>query len=91
MTAPRPVPIRAILVLGILAPVSALAQPATGTGGGPTTTVTAPNTSAVGRTMPPAGGDAGLATADENRRVRTPEQKQDDKITKGICIGCGPK
>lgn len=70
---------------------SALAQAATGTGGGPTSTVTAPNTSAVGRTMPPAGGDAGAATATDDRRQRTPEQKHDDKITKGICVGCGPK
>lgn len=71
---------------------AALAQAATtGTGGGPASTVTAPHTSAVGRTMPPAGGDAGAATAGDNRERRTPEQKTDDNITKGICIGCGPK
>ncbi len=63
----------------------AFAQATTGTGGGPTSTVTAPNTSATGRTMPPA------ATAGEPRGKRTQEQKVDDKITRGICIGCGPK
>lgn len=70
---------------------AALAQATTGTGGGPGSTVTAPNTSTVGRTMPPAGGDAGAATAGESRERRTQEQKVDDKITQGICIGCGPK
>ncbi len=83
--------VRAVLVLATLAPVSALAQAVTGTGGGPTSTVTAPNTSPTGRTMPPAGGAAGLATAGEDRRDRTPVQKEDDKISNGICIGCGPK
>lgn len=74
---------------GTTAPAGA--QATTGTGGGPTSTVTAPNTSATGRTMPPAGGDAGAATAGDNREHRTQEQKVDDKITRGICIGCGPK
>jgi hypothetical protein len=41
--------------------------------------------------MPPAGGDAGAATAGDNRERRTKVQKTDDKITDGICIGCGPK
>ena len=81
----------ALCALSAAAPATALAQAGTGTGGGPASTVTAPNTSAVGRTMPPAGGDAGSATAGDDRRQRTPEQKQDDKITNGICIGCGPK
>lgn len=72
-----------------LAPAAAFAQAQTGTGDGPGTTVTAPNTSVVGRTMPPGRG-AGSATADE-RRERTPQQMQDDKISQGICIGCGPK
>jgi len=81
----------AMLMLAAGAPWPAWAQAQTGTGGGPTSTATAPNTSAVGRTMPPAGGDAGLATTGDDRRSRTPEQKQDDKISRGICIGCGPK
>lgn len=81
----------ASLPLSAGASVSAWAQATTGTGGGPSSTVTAPNTSATGRTMPPAGGNAGAATAEDNRVQRTPEQKVDDKITRGICIGCGPK
>ncbi|MCJ2012876.1 hypothetical protein [Methylobacterium sp. J-076] len=73
------------------AALPAAAQAVTGTGGGPTSTVTAPHTAPTGRTMPPAGGDAGAATAGDDRERRTPEQKTDDKITSGICIGCGPK
>ncbi len=88
-----PVPPFVLLTLALSAgaPAVALAQAATGTGGGPASTATAPNTSAVGRTMPPAGGDAGAATATDDRRQRTPRQSQDDKITKGICIGCEAK
>ena len=67
----------------------ALAQAETGTGGSPASTVTAPNTSRVGRTMPPSTG-AGAATADD-RRTRTPNEKQDDQLMRGICIGCSPK
>ncbi|WP_238272224.1 hypothetical protein, partial [Methylobacterium cerastii] len=63
----------------------ALAQAETGTGGGAASTVTAPNTSRVGRTMPPSTG-AGAATADD-RRTRTPNEKQDDQLMRGICIG----
>jgi hypothetical protein len=32
----------------------------------------------------------GAATADD-RRDRTRQQIQDDKISQGICIGCSPK
>ena len=78
------------LALWAVAAAPASAQAQTGTGGGPTSTATAPNTSPVGRTMPPAGGNAGAATADD-REKRTDIQKTDDKITRGICIGCGPK
>lgn len=81
----------ASLALWAGTPAPAAAQASTGTGGGPASTVTAPNTSATGRTMPPAGGNAGAATAGDNRERRTQEQKTDDKITRGICIGCGPK
>ena len=41
-------------LLPMLAATAAAAQSQTGTGGGPTSTVTAPHTSPVGRTMPPA-------------------------------------
>ncbi|MFC6792329.1 hypothetical protein ACFQE0_23850 [Methylobacterium komagatae] len=83
-------PILVSLALWAGASAPAFAQATTGTGGGPGSTATAPNTSSVGRTMPPAGGDASAATAND-REHRTQEQKVDDKITKGICIGCGPK
>ncbi|MDP4003146.1 hypothetical protein [Methylobacterium sp. NEAU K] len=86
---------RAITILGLsilmpaLGTTAASAQAQTGTGGGPTSTVTAPHTSTVGRTMPPGAG-AGAATPGD-RRDRTQEQVQDDKISRGICIGCSPK
>ncbi|MCJ2055749.1 hypothetical protein MKL09_04180 [Methylobacterium sp. J-048] len=86
---------RTITILGLsallpmLAATAAAAQSQTGTGGGPTSTVTAPHTSPVGRTMPPVSG-AGEATPND-RRNRTREQIQDDKISQGICIGCSPK
>lgn len=76
--------------LAVATPVAAQG-PQTGTGGGPTSTVTAPNTSAVGRTMPPAGGggldriDRGEARSIE-RETRT--ERRNDKIDTGICIGC---
>lgn len=64
----------------------ALAQAETGTGGSPGSTVTAPNTSRVGRTMPPTTA-AGAATNDD-RRMRTQNEKHDDQLMRGICIGC---
>jgi len=86
---------RTITILGLsallplLATTAASAQAQTGTGGGPTSTITAPHTSSVGQTMPPASG-AGAATPND-RRDRTQQQIQDDKISQGICIGCSPK
>lgn len=76
--------------VAVATPAAAQA-PQTGTGGGPTSTVTAPNTSAVGRTMPPASGggleriDRGEARSIE-RESRT--ERRNDKIDTGICIGC---
>ena len=58
----------------------------TGTGGGPLSTERAPNTTAVGRTKPPSR-DASPATTGSIER-RTPGQKRDTVITKGICTGC---
>ena len=82
---------RALPILILLAPAAASAQTAvTGTGGGPASTIYAPNTSSVGQTMPPAGA-AGTATAGSSREARTAQEKADDKITQGICIGCAPK
>ncbi len=82
-----------ILLLGAVlfaalpcASVKAQAPAQTGTGGGAATTVTAPNTSAVGRTMPRGGGAD--AEMERNLDRRTPQQAKDDEISKGICIGC---
>lgn len=80
------------VVFGVAVATSAAAQsPQTGTGGGPTSTVTAPNTSAVGRTMPPAGG-GGLDRIDrgEARSIEreTRSERRNDRIDTGICIGC---
>ena len=75
------------LVLSLGSAGTALAQsPArTGTGGDVSTTTRAPNTTSVGQTKPPgaAGGEA-----DRNAEERTQQQKKDNAITKGICIGC---
>ena len=77
------------ILLPVLATGTALAQPQTGTGGSPASTATAPNTSSVGRVMPPSRG-AGEATPDY-RRDRTPRETQNDKVMRGICVGCSPK
>lgn len=86
----RPIPTLGLaLVLPILAAGAAHAQARTGTGGGPAATATAPNTSTVGRVMPPSRG-AGEATPND-RRDRTPREAKNDKIMRGICVGCSPK
>ena len=74
--------------VALMAPSSALAQAQTGTGGGPASTITAPNTSSVGQTVPRGGG---AATEGSRADQRTEQQKAEDKISRGICIGCGPK
>ncbi len=86
---PRPTLALWLAALALAAPSAARAQAQTGTGGGPSSTITAPNTSTVGRTMPPSSG-AGSATAND-RTERTQQMKEDDRIQKGICIGCGAK
>ena len=88
MTRPITIPSLTIL-LALLAADAALAQAQTGTGGGPTSTVTAPNASSVGRVMPPSRG-AGAATADD-RRERPAREAENDKVMRGICIGCAPR
>lgn len=75
------------LAMGTLCSTAALAQKPvdeTGTGGGPTSTVTAPNTSSVGQTMPRPGGK----DVDRNLDRKTPDEKKADKIMGGICKGC---
>lgn len=77
--------------LGVIVATAATAQtPQTGTGGGPTSTVTAPNTSAVGRTMPPAGGGLDRIDRSESRSIERESrtERRNDKIDTGICIGC---
>jgi hypothetical protein len=79
----------AVVVTVMLAATAAQAQDQpdqTGTGGGPLSTQRAPNTSTVGRTMPPSR-DASPATTGAIER-RTPQQRRNDEISKGICIGC---
>ncbi len=75
------------LALSTLCSTAALAQrqvDETGTGGGPTSTVTAPNTTSVGRTMPRPGG----TDVDRNLGRKTPEERKADKMMDGICRGC---
>ncbi|GJD61935.1 hypothetical protein [Methylobacterium frigidaeris] len=80
-----------LLALGLLAPLPALAQQnavsETGTGGGPASTIRAPNTSAVGQTVPKPGTLGPDETGTVTPRNRQ-EEKREDQIMKGICIGC---
>ena len=65
----------------------AWAQPdVTGTGGGPLTAETAPNTTALGQTKPPSR--AASPTASKPIGRRTSRQVADDAISTRICIGC---
>ncbi|GJD47535.1 hypothetical protein OPKNFCMD_0243 [Methylobacterium crusticola] len=83
-------PLRAAAALAaLLWPLAVPAQglpDRTGTGGGPAATITAPNTSAVGRTKPPSGGSD--AELDRGIQERTREERLNDRIDTGICIGC---
>lgn len=75
------------LAVTTLCSTAALAQKPvdqTGTGGGPASTVTAPNTSSVGQTMPRPGG----RDVDRNLDRKTQDDKKADKIMDGICKGC---
>jgi hypothetical protein len=79
-----------LLALGLLGSLPALAQDAvseTGTGGGPASTIRAPNTSAVGQTVPKPGALGPDATGTVSPRNRQ-EERREDQIMKGICIGC---
>lgn len=59
----------------------------TGTNGGPNTTITAPNTNALGVTKPP-GVEEAAPTSQERRELQQIDQ-QDKRIEKDICDGCG--
>jgi hypothetical protein len=80
-----------VLFASALAPIGALAQAQglpdqTGTGGGPRSTITAPNTSSVGQTVPhPGAADRRLERQIDDR---TRQERVDDRIDTGICIGC---
>ncbi|UIN35031.1 hypothetical protein [Methylobacterium oryzae] len=61
----------------------------TGTGGGPLSTQTAPNTTATGTTMPPDRADSPTATEHPDKPTR--DERAMDRIDDSICIGCSPK
>ncbi|GJD35461.1 hypothetical protein [Methylobacterium aerolatum] len=84
---------QAILVFTLSAGVSAAAVAApvdtTGTGGGPASTAKAPYTTSTGATVPRPGAiDRQEA---ENIQRPTKQDRIDNSITNGICIGCAPK
>ncbi len=72
------------LGLSFLVGLSGARAAITGTGGGPETTITAPNTSTTGQTVPP--GAVGAPIVDPNER--TDRQKRLDRVLNGICRGC---
>ncbi|KST57253.1 hypothetical protein AO398_25640 [Methylobacterium sp. GXS13] len=80
----------ALAVLSVALPTSLAAQPRapdqTGTGGGPTSTITAPNTNNLGVTKPPGTslGPGEVPSRQEQRRERT----LTDKIDNSVCEGC---
>lgn len=78
----------ALVLLGLSAPASARAD-LTGTGGGPYSTVTAPNTTAVGVTKPPSRDASPTWRDNPDRRSR--QELDNESIESGICIGCGAR
>ena len=78
----------AALSLAFAAPLAAqtVAPDETGTGGGPGSTITAPNTNRYGVTKPPGTslGPGEIPSREEQRR----ERALTDKIDRSICDGC---
>lgn len=80
----------ALAALSLALPATLAAQPRapdqTGTGGGPTSTITAPNTNSLGVTKPPGTslGPGEVPSQQEQRR----ERALTDKIEDSICDGC---
>jgi hypothetical protein len=72
-----------ILALSLVLALGAAAQAQTGTAA----TATAPNTSSLGRVMPPSRGAREATPADRRPRA----EAKNDKIMRGICIGCAAK
>lgn len=83
--------LRTAFTLVVLGSSTALAAPVdqTGTGGGPASTAKAPYTTSTGATVPRAGGAGPSETGSIGRT--TPNERADDHIMRGICIGCAPK
>lgn len=80
--------ISAVALTAALAVPAVAQRPAqTGTGGDPGSTIYAPNTSPVGRTMPPAAS-GGARRDSVNPDRETAMERKNDKIDTGICIGC---
>ncbi len=80
-----------LLIVSLALPGSALAQTRvapdeTGTGGGPRSTITAPNTNRLGVTKPPGTsmGPGEVPSARERREKRI----QANRIENSICNGC---
>ncbi|MDP4022866.1 hypothetical protein Q8W71_09550 [Methylobacterium sp. NEAU 140] len=61
----------------------------TGTGSGPMSTITAPNTNSFGVTKPPAGTEDYTEGGNPDRLTRT--ERRENEMMSGICIGCGAK
>ncbi|MGU3421965.1 hypothetical protein SAMN02799625_04813 [Methylobacterium sp. UNC300MFChir4.1] len=76
------------LSLALITPLAAQtrAPDQTGTGGGPASTITAPNTNSLGVTKPPGTslGPGEVPTPEQRRR----ERALTDKIEGSICDGC---
>ncbi|MGY2047727.1 hypothetical protein [Methylobacterium sp. JK268] len=82
-------PLRTALVVLAAMSTATLAQAQTdrtGTGSGPLSTQRAPNTTAVGRTKPPSRAASPATTGTVKHRTRI--ERQDDAISRGICVGC---
>ena len=83
----RPLALAALALAGVT-PVAAqtVAPDQTGTGGGPASTITAPNTNSLGVTKPPGTslGPGEIPSRKERRR----ERALTDKIDDSICDGC---
>ncbi|MGH1570101.1 hypothetical protein ACRAWG_04820 [Methylobacterium sp. P31] len=79
-----------LAALSLALPASVAAQTVapdqTGTGGGPGTTITAPNTNSLGVTKPPGTslGPGEVPSRPEQQR----ERALTDKIDRSICNGC---
>lgn len=79
-----------LAALSLVLPATLAAQPRapdeTGTGGGPRSTITAPNTNSLGVTKPP-GTSLGAGEVPSRREQRR-ERALTDKIEDSVCEGC---